>query len=135
MLLLQIFPHPYHLPFQIGDILCKHLPGHFNVHAEIFVDEDITHAGYLLPWNILISSLHLFRDVLDSLTDNLDAANYSILQLDRGEEVILGLASGIILNKPYTLEDMVYEYRRVFFHKIGTCSFNILSLKSGWSEP
>jgi len=62
------------------DFVSGYVPDEFIVHAEVAVDKSIAHAGHGSPLKLRVFLAKLIRNVLGSLSNNLDTPHNGTLQ-------------------------------------------------------
>ena len=75
----HLLENPTQLLAELRKFLLHNLPHDCEIHAEVFMDKLVAHAGEASPRDVWLSFPQLVRHILHSLTDDLQVAYDSIL--------------------------------------------------------
>jgi len=122
-----------HLTLKEWDVVRRSVPNHVEVYAEVAVDEDVTHSSDGAPGNFGVALSPCRRNVIDSLTNELDTPQHRILDLCRGEKIVFGKSRQVRSHELCARQDIFEQYTQTLAHRMVTCSRKTLSLMRGFS--
>ena len=66
------------------------LPDNVQINSEVFMNQAVSHADDLVPWNIGISHPDIFWDLTGCFSNDLEASDDSVPGVQRFELVSIG---------------------------------------------
>jgi len=76
----EIPENPFNPLLQNRDIITCCEPYRFYIHAEVIMNQFVTHSGNILPWDFRIDDAQVFGNTFDGFTNDFKLSNDSILE-------------------------------------------------------
>lgn len=116
-------------------VLPHHVPGHLEINAEVFVDQDVSRRGDVAPGNGGVPRPNIIRNALHRLADDLQAAYHGVLLFDIRGKLLEVQTIRAVSKQVAGIENLTKKDGDASAHRTGTSSLRIRSRRFGWSEP